>query len=439
MPPTMILQKAANVVLNVLRYFQNEYENPSDTSPIAFLQKTADATGVNKRTISRLKRQHSLQLLSEKSSKAESDDTRQPYKVVDDFDNCVIRRKVREFYILKHQLPTIEKLHSCLAEEINFPGSKTFLRNTLKKLGFKWKKSTGNRKLLMEKTSVVNMRCQYLRQIKDYRAQGMAIVYLDETWVDSGYTKQHCWQGPNCDGIQVPLSKGQRLIIVHAGGKNGFVQNSLLIYKASSSCGDYHNEMNGANFEKWITEKLLPNLTEKSIIVMDNASYHSVHSEKCPTSNTRKADIQAWLSSHGVAFDDKMVRAELLTLVKRNKPDSPVFKVDQLVSQYGHKILRLPPYHCDLNPIELIWANVKQYVASRNFTYKLSDVQALTEEAFRNISASDWQRAVDHVVDIEEGYRKRDLAFDEAIEPFIINLTSDSSSDSVTDTASETE
>ena len=56
--------------------------------------------------------------------------------------------------------------------------------------------------MLMKKTSVVNIRYQYLRQIKDYRAQGMAIVDLDETWVDSGYTKQHCWQAPNCDGIQ---------------------------------------------------------------------------------------------------------------------------------------------------------------------------------------------------------------------------------------------
>ena len=91
---------------------------------------------------------------------------------------------------------------------------------------------------------------------------------------------------------------------------------------------------------------------------MDYALCHSVHSEKCPTSNTRKAKRQAWLSSHGVALDDKMVRAELLILVKRNKPDSPVFKVDQLVSKYGHKILRLSPYHCGLNPIELIWANV---------------------------------------------------------------------------------
>ena len=91
----------------------------------------------------------------------------------------------------------------------------------------------------------------------------MATVYLDETWMDSGYTKQHCWKGPNCDGIQEPLSKGQRLIIIHAGEKNGFVQNALLMYKASSSCGDYHNEMNRPNFEKRITEKLLPNLTEK--------------------------------------------------------------------------------------------------------------------------------------------------------------------------------
>ena len=37
---------------------------------------------------------------------------------------------------------------------------------------------------------------------------------------------------------------------------------------------------------------LLPNLDGPSAIVMDNASFYSMQSDKCPTSNTRKADIQ---------------------------------------------------------------------------------------------------------------------------------------------------
>ncbi|KAJ4441671.1 hypothetical protein ANN_11529, partial [Periplaneta americana] len=33
---------------------------------------------------------------------------------------------------------------------------------------------------------------------------------------------------------------------------------------------------------------------------------------------------------------------------------------------YGHVVLRLPPYHCILNPIEMIWSEVKRKVASKN-------------------------------------------------------------------------
>ncbi|KAJ8911142.1 hypothetical protein NQ315_004432 [Exocentrus adspersus] len=49
---------------------------------------------------------------------------------------------------------------------------------------------------------------------------------------------------------------------------------------------------------------------------------------------------------------------------------------------YGHIPLRLPPYHPDLNPIEMVWAQIKNNVAKRNVTFKLDDVKKLTEEEF---------------------------------------------------------
>ena len=64
------------------------------------------------------------------------------------------------------------------------------------------------------------------------------------------------------------------------------------MFNPGSASGDYHGQMDGGNFEKWYKEKLLPNLPPNSIIVMDNASYHSVQSDRAPTTATRKADIQ---------------------------------------------------------------------------------------------------------------------------------------------------
>ena len=62
--------------------------------------------------------------------------------------------------------------------------------------------------------------------------------------------------------------------------------------------GDYHGQMDGSNFEKLYNKKLLPNLPSNSIIVMDNASYHSVQTDRAPTTATRKADIQVRSSSN---------------------------------------------------------------------------------------------------------------------------------------------
>ena len=91
----------------------------------------------------------------------------------------------------------------------------------------------------------------------------------------------------------IPLcNRGQRLIVVNAGSKKGFIPGAQLIYIASSSTDDYHREMNGANFTKWIEQQLLPNIDYHCAIVMDNASYHTMQIDRCSTSSTRRADIQ---------------------------------------------------------------------------------------------------------------------------------------------------
>ncbi|CAH2090917.1 unnamed protein product [Euphydryas editha] len=47
--------------------------------------------------------------------------------------------------------------------------------------------------------------------------------------------------------------------------------------------------MDSKNFKKWLTEKLIPNLPQNSLVVIDNASYHSTQCEKPPVSLSLKA------------------------------------------------------------------------------------------------------------------------------------------------------
>ena len=94
----------------------------------------------------------------------------------------------------------------------------------------------------------------------------------------------------------------------------------------------------------------------KSVVVMDNASYHSVREPAsiAPTTATRKGDMQLWLTANGIPFEPKMTKPQLYEIIKVSKPPFK-YKVDTYLESKGHTVLRLPPYNCDLNPIELIW------------------------------------------------------------------------------------
>ncbi|CAH1108551.1 unnamed protein product [Psylliodes chrysocephalus] len=80
-------------------------------------------------------------------------------------------------------------------------------------------------------------------------------------------------------------------------------------------------------------------------------------------------DIIKWLTDRNINFPGKSIQIELLEIVKLNKP--PVrYVVDELAETHGI-VVRLFPNHCKLNPIELIWAQVKGYVGRHNTTFKL--------------------------------------------------------------------
>jgi transposase len=37
------------------------------------------------------------------------------------------------------------------------------------------------------------------------------------------------------------------------------------------------------------------------------------------------------------------------------------FKIYELIEEHGHKVLYIPPYHCHLNPTELVWSQTKRH------------------------------------------------------------------------------
>lgn len=78
----------------------------------------------------------------------------------------------------------------------------------------------------------------------------------------------------------------------------------------------YSGTMDSSLFEYWFEKQLLPALPPDAVIVMDNASFHR--------------------------------RAQLMHAAQKR----------------GHRLIFLPPYSPELNPIEHFWAWLKRYLRS---------------------------------------------------------------------------
>ena len=125
-----------------------------------------------------------------------------------------------------------------------------------------------------------------------------------------------------------------------------------------------------------------------------------------------------------------MLKPELYELIKRSKP-AKSYIVDELIGSHGHIVLRLPPYHCNLNPIEMIWGILKTDIAQHNNTFKLADMQQLANKTINNFSNETITKTFDHVLEIEQSYWDSDgLNISPCVPPIIIPLDESESSDS---------
>lgn len=108
-----------------------------------------------------------------------------------------------------------------------------------------------------------------------------------------------------------------RLIVLHAGNSDGFIDGAGLVFPSATTTGDYHGEMNRANYLQWFEYQLLHQLECPSVIVLDNASYHTTILNKPPTASSTKADVQQWLSKNNITYGTDMLKCQLLDLVKK--------------------------------------------------------------------------------------------------------------------------
>ena len=143
---------------------------------------------------------------------------------------------------------------------------------------------------------------KYLEKIKDIPQE--KIIYIDETGIDTFLYRKYA-RAPKGKKIyeKVRGNKFERTSIVAAQAGNKII--APLQYKGM---------MHSLFFEAWFEKHLIPELAQGTVIVMDNASFH------------------------------------------RKK------RLYELAEQYNVKIIFLPPYSPELNPIEHFWHWLKKKI-----------------------------------------------------------------------------
>lgn len=411
-------QICLNVYNNLLKI-----KDPNDQRSI--IREAADLTDVPYRTMCKLVKNGIV------TRKRRSDAGKA--KELDLIKTKLLRSTVYDFY-KNNEIPTVEMVFRKLNErQYDIVCCRNTLRNWLKKIGFRFK-TINKRVAIMESKRIVEWRCLYLEAIKKYRNENKPIYFLDETWYDTHDTAKKGWTDgtKNCQVTALPPNKGTRLVILHCGSSDGWVNDGLkLCGKKMENCNvDYHQNMESQIFEEWFENSLIPNLKPNSVIVMDNAPYHSRQLTKIPNTSSRKSDIQDFLREHDLYYEEHYNKKQLLEVL-RTKKFEKIYAVDEMAKKHGHTVLRLPPYFCIFNPIELIWGQLKKRIRRKNSFPKFDNkVVDLIREECSKIGSEDWRKKIEKVSEYENYYRSlHDTVTKNGSEQFIITVGENSDSD----------
>jgi hypothetical protein len=106
--------------------------------------------------------------------------------------------------------------------------------------------------------------------------------------------------------------------------------------------------------------------------------------------------MKNWLHVRNIPFCDTMLKVQHCDLIKAYKLKYKTFLVgEEIMTANGHTVLRLPPYHPDLHPIELIWADVKQRVGGKKELGQMS-LNIFARSIYLFMDCTSWWQTTKH-------------------------------------------
>jgi len=80
-----------------------------------------------------------------------------------------------------------------------------------------------------------------------------------------------------------------------------------------------------------------------------------------------------------------------------------IYKAQQISTAHGHYLLYTPPYHPELQPIELIWARIKNTIA-QDPAENAADLHDKVREQLAAVNSTAWTRVYKHAQKYEDRY-----------------------------------
>lgn len=130
------------------------------------------------------------------------------------------------------------------------------------------------------------------------------LVYIDESGIDHNISKDRGW------GKKSKILQGKQ------SGKYYLRTNIIAGLNCNKAIAPmvFYGSCNTVLFNAWVEQELIKSLKPGQVVVMDNAAFHKS------------------------------------------------LKTQELIESVGCKVIFLPPYSPDLNPIEKFWANMKRWI-----------------------------------------------------------------------------
>jgi hypothetical protein len=353
-----------------------------------------------------------------------------------------------------------------LKSKLNIDISRRTVRRWMHQLGYIWRKKryVGGMKPVARAVRIRQFIMEYAQALKE-EADGQAIiVYMDESFIHHHHASKFGWFHPK-DSNVIGDNNGTRLILLHAmtdhgllavpgeGGTNWMSEIALTaevvfeeLLEDGQDDSDYHNTFNGPKFIAWLRNRLIPTFKAlygedvKMILVLDNASYHKPRDDTW-VSNSKsqsKYELAHTLIDMGVTslttmhtpgkpqrviplhkfaaatIDGGPSKVDLLAAVQLWLDQNPTHNrsiTEQIMSDEHYSLVFTPPFCPEVQPIELLWAEIKRIVAAQStHNRSLTETRTQTETAFEGITKTFCNNIVRHCHDWIDDWLKTDAA-----------------------------